>query len=109
MPLPAIPALASFFASIFTALIGFFATYLGKRLALVAAAIVAVAGAFTVFYTAVLALIAGLAVPYPIVGNAVYCFLPSNTQACISAVITAYVLRWVYEWKIRVIQYQFNF
>ncbi len=109
MALAAIPALASFLGSIFTALVGFFSAYLTKRLALVAAGVVAIAGAFTVFYAAVLALVAGLSVPFPVVGNAVYCFLPANTQACVSAILTAYVLRWVYEWKVRVIQYQFNF
>lgn len=109
----ALPALAGFgwfatvVAGLFASLIGFFAKYLTKRLAIAAALItaaIAITAAFYAAITGVLALIAPVTPPQ--FNVALGLFLPSNAKACLSAVMSAYVLRWLYDWQIKVLTYK---
>lgn len=108
MPLPALaglPWLAGILGGLFGALIDVFARFLTKRLAIVAAAVALIVGLTTAFFATLNSLAAGLigVMPPDMVALAGH-FLPSNTDACISAYLAAYAARWVYEWNVKVIQ-----
>jgi len=101
------PLLAAFIGSVLFAVIEFFAKWLTKRLAILAAVVVGVTAFTAAFVGAMKALVAGIviAVPAPVVIGASW-VLPYNTQACIAVVLAAHVLRWVYDWNVKVIQYK---
>lgn len=108
MPLPVLaglPWVASILGGLFSALFGFFAKYLTKRLAIVVAAISAIGGLTAAFFallnTAMGALTATVPPDVSIVLSHV---LPDNFQLCISTLLGAQSARWVYEWNVKVIQ-----
>lgn len=96
-----LPWLASFLAGIFGSVLGFVVKYATKRFAIVAAGLVVIAGLTAGMFAAIYAIATGLsyAMPAEIV-YAARLFLPSNTQACITAIASAEVLKWVYDWNI---------
>lgn len=101
------PIFAAWVGSLITSIATFFAAFLTKRVAIVLAVIVA-AGAFTVTFIAGLnAIIAGIvyAIP-PSISLGMSWFIPSNMDDCIAAIMAAHVLRWVYDWNIKVIQWK---
>jgi hypothetical protein len=104
LAIPAIPALAAWFGSAFIALATFLGGFLTKRIALAVAGIAALGLAFTTFYAAITALLVGVAIPFPAVDPLYNCFLPTNIKACLSIILSARVLRWVYDWSNTVIQ-----
>lgn len=105
--LAGIPWLAGILGSMFSALFSFFATYVTKRLALVAAAVVIIVSITGAFFAALQALIAGLVLQVPPEVSAMAALiLPSNMDECVTICISAKMLRWVYDWNIRIIQYK---
>ncbi|MDG9922879.1 MULTISPECIES: DUF5455 family protein [unclassified Pseudomonas] len=112
MPLPAIigiPFLASAIGGLFAGLVGFFATWMTKRLALTAAFVVASLALFGTFYAFCWALIQGIRVAAPPELDMALAFMvPSNAPACIGAALSVDVARWVYDWNTRVIQFRLN-
>jgi len=99
------PLLASLIASLFTSTVAFFAAFITKRLAIIAAVLV-IAGTITVaFIGAVQGLIDGLLWAAPTeLGLAWGWFIPDNMDNCIAAVIAAELLRWAYDWNVKVLQ-----
>lgn len=110
MPFPVlagVPWLAGVLGSAFGALFTFFATYITKRFAIVAAAIVIIAALTATLFATLEALAAGLSLYLPpqylvMVDH----FLPDNAMACVTAYLTARIARWVYAWNIRLVQYK---
>lgn len=107
MPIPVIAGLGwlgSLIGGIVTTLIAAWGTRLAQRLiniALVVTALIAVTAAFYVSMQAVVSTITP-AMP-PQFNAAVGMFMPSNATACLSAILTAYTLRWLYDWKVKII------
>lgn len=108
MPLPVIaglPWLAGVIGGLFASVLGFFTKYLTKRLAIVAAAVTAIVGLTTAFFAAISTLLGGLTAAIPadvvmLLGH----IMPANVTACISALLSAQVLRYAYEWNVKVVQ-----
>lgn len=99
--------LATLLGSLFSGIVTWFAQYVSKRVAIIAAVVTAIATLTTAFFVAVVSILSALlmAVP-PEVSIAVGLFVPSNAYACTSAVLTAHTIRWVYEWNVKVIQFR---
>ena len=108
MPLPVIagvPFLASVIGGLFTSIFTFVAQFVTKRVAIVAAALVLIAGLASAFYAAAMALISAISVTMPsIVVEAAGMFIPSNAVPVVSAVFAAKALRYAYDWNTKVIQ-----
>ena len=107
MPLPVlagIPWLASIIASAFAGLFAWFMTFVTKRFAIVAAGIAIIVGLTSGLYAALGALVSTLAVTLPstLVGN-VGLFVPSNLSACVSIYVSARLLRWAYDWNVKIV------
>ena len=96
-----IPALAATLGGLFAGLIEFLAKTYSKRVAFqlaVVASIVAVTAAFSAAIYAIYLTIAVVAPSGTACGIAL--IVPFNAVPCVSAVMSAKVVRWVYEWKI---------
>jgi hypothetical protein len=105
-----IPWLATIIGGSFAGLVGFFAKWVTTRVAIIAAAVLLIVGLTTALFSALEGLLAGLSyvVPTEIVSGAAL-VTPSNLTACTSIIITAHMLRYAYDWNIRVIQYKMKF
>lgn len=99
--------LATFLGSLFVELIKYFAKFTTKKLAVISAVVIAIGIVSTTFFVAILALALALlpqAPPMLIIGLSLV--LPSNTVTCLSSIMTAHLLKWVYDWNVKVIQYR---
>ena len=112
MALPAIiglPWLAGVLGSLFAGLVTFFVAFFTKKLALTAAFITGSLLLFGVFFAVCWG--AFQAIIYaspPELGLALAFLGPSNAPACMGAILTVEVARWVYDWNTRVIQFRLN-
>lgn len=112
MPLPAIigiPFLAGVLGQLFAGLVTFFVSFFTKKLALTAAFITGSLLLFGVFFAVCWG--AFQAIIYaspPELGLALAFLVPSNAPACMGAILTVEVARWVYDWNTRVIQFRLN-
>ena len=105
--MPLILWLGSLLGSLFTGLVGAFAAYMTKRLAIVLAVVAAIAALTTGFFLALYGIASGLATVAPsFVVLAWSLFVPSNLPVLISAALTVRVMRWAYDWNVKVIQYR---
>lgn len=108
MPIPAIlglPWLAGVLGSIFLGLVAGVSKYVTKRFALIAVAITALITVTATFFAAINALLVSISyvAPQQLV-DSFFLFMPSNAIPCISAILSAKLLRWVYDWNVRIIQ-----
>ena len=102
-----IPWLAGVLGSVFTGLVTFFSAHLSKRIAMTAAAVSAISLLTIGFYATLEGLVSAISYAAPsYVSQGASLVLPSNTQACLSAILTAYVARWVYDWNVKIIQWK---
>jgi hypothetical protein len=97
------PAIAALLGGIVVSLIGFFAKWMTKRIAVIAAAVVALTAVTATFVGVIEGLIAGISYTAPDFSG-VFLILPNNFSACISAMIAARVAYWVYAWNTAIIQ-----
>ncbi len=108
MPFPllaGIPWLASLIGGLFSGLVAFFAQYLTKRLAVVLVAISVLTTLTAAFSAALSALMTGLLIAMPPqLSQVLGWVVPSNFTACSGAIITGHLLRWVYEWNVKIVQ-----
>ncbi|MCL1478318.1 minor coat protein [Marinobacter sp. M3C] len=100
-----IPFLAGIFGSVILGLISFLAQFMTKRIAIAIAGIAAVVTVTGAFVGAISALVATIQFSFPDYEYA-FLFLPSNFQACFGAIVAAKVLRWAYDWNIKIIQWK---
>ncbi len=99
------PVLAAWLLSVFTAVLNFLSTYLGKRVAVILAVVAAYAALFGAFYASIVGLVNGVVHAYPSTGVFLAgCFLPSNTYSCLTAIVTAHIARWVYDQKVLLVK-----
>lgn len=110
MPLPMLAGvswLGGLLISAFTALFLWFVQIFTKRLALVAAALVFIIGLTTALWAALEGLISGLTLALPSeFTQAIGLILPSNTTTCVAIMVSASMLKYAYDWNIKVIQYK---
>ncbi|GHD52508.1 hypothetical protein SAMN05216429_106128 [Marinobacter persicus] len=105
MALLGIPWLAGILGTALTGLIAFFGKFLTKKLAIVAAVITAAVSLTGAFLVTIEGIMAGIYYAMPTTGNW-FAFLPGNFSACVSAIVTAEIVRWVYDWNIKIIQWK---
>lgn len=101
------PLLAAWIGSLVTSIASFFAQWLSKRVAMVAAAVVAISAFTITMIASIQALYAGIAYAAPswlVIGWG--WLVPDNADNCMAAYITAITVRWAYDWNTRVIQYK---
>lgn len=107
MPLPALAGigwLGSLIGGLFAALVGFLLKFLTQRFAIVVALIAAGIAATGLFYVAISGVIVLISpITPPQLDTALGLVMPSNFRACVSAYLSAYVLRWLYDWQIKVL------
>jgi hypothetical protein len=107
MPIQAIPWLAGALSAMFVSVFSFVTEYMTKRLAVVVAAVVVIGVTTVALFTAINLLLTGIAVAIPAnYGAYAGMFLPSNLDECITAVASARVLKYGYDWQIKIIQYK---
>ena len=101
------PLLASWLGSLLASLVSFFAVFLTKRIAIVVAVITAAAVLTGAFVAALQGLMIGIASATPTWLALGWGWLgPDNIDECAAAIISAHILRWVYYWNIKIIQYK---
>lgn len=100
-----IPWLAGIIGSGFAALFAWFMTFVTKRFALLAAGIAIIVTLTTSLYAGLVALVSAVVVQMPTeLTDLVGLFLPSNLGYCISVYVSAHLLRWAYDWNVKIIQ-----
>lgn len=105
--LAGIPWLAGVIGGAFSSIFGWFLQFFTKRLAIVGAAVTIIGTLTIALFAAIHALLAGVLVALPAEASAgISLFLPSNLSLCISAVVSARLLRYSYDWQIKIIQYK---
>ena len=110
MPIPVlagIPWLAGVVGYFFSKTFEFFLNHFTRRIALVVAGVAVLLTITATFFAAIQVLIAGLAVAMPpevVLGAGM--FIPGNADECMTAVITAHVIRYAYAWQYRIVQYK---
>lgn len=98
-----LPWLAVSIGTFFSGLLAFFAKFVTKRVAIVGAAIGVILTITATFIAAIEGLLVGIAYAAPDFGVA-FAFFPPNMSACVSAIITAKILKWAYSWNVSFIQ-----
>ena len=110
MPLPVvvgIPIIAGIIGGLFSSVFSYLATFLTKRFALVAAGIVLIVGVTTAFFASLSSILLSITmVAPPWYSLAVQLVVPDNATFCISAMLSARLLRFAYEWNVKIIQYK---
>lgn len=101
-----LPALATFFATMFGNFIAFFAKWFTARTATQLGVIASIAALTIGMITTIKGLISSLAlVAPPFYVQAVSLVVPDNAPACISALVAAHTIKWVWLWQVRFIEY----
>ena len=110
MPLPllaGIPWLAGVIGAFFVAMFTWLVQFVTKKIALVLAVVSVIALVTTTFFAAIHSVIAALSfVSPPFLSTAVSWVVPDNFTACVSAILTAHLLKWAYAWQVRILQYK---
>lgn len=90
----------SLITGVFTSLFSYLAQFLTKRLLIVVTSITVLIAITTAFFLAIDTLMQTIIVSMPTeVSQYIGLFLPSNFTACMSAIVTAKLARWAYDWK----------
>lgn len=101
------PLLAGYLGTMLFGIASWLGAFLTKRIAILVAIISMVTALTAAFVVLIETAISALSVsmpPYLLIGAS--WVWPANANACIAAIISAYVARWVYEWNIKIIQYK---
>lgn len=107
LPLVGFAWLLTALASLFASALAIFSRQLLNRLVIIAAVTAALVTVVTLFIISIKALLSGLVVPLPAAATVGFSLVvPSNFAGCVSVIMSAHILRFVYEWKTRVIQYR---
>ncbi len=99
---PLFAGLAAYTGTAFTALVGFLAVYITKKVAVTLAALAMVITITTALWAALAALAGGIAVSLPSEVNlAMGWIVPANIKECLSVYMTARLARFVYDVKMQ--------
>jgi hypothetical protein len=100
-----LPALATFFATMLGNFIAFFAKWFTARTATQLGIIAAIAsltiGMIALIKTLILSI--SLVAP-PLFSQAMSLIVPDNAPICISALVSAHTIKWVWQWQVRFIE-----
>ncbi|WP_068717610.1 DUF5455 family protein [Vibrio tritonius] len=95
-----LPALAAFFAGLVSNILAWFAKFFARNTAMNLTVITMLITLTTATTGAIYAVAAGLSQVLPsYVSDALGLLIPSNAIPCISAVLSARLLRWVWSWQ----------
>jgi hypothetical protein len=101
-----LPALATFFATMLGNFIAFFAKWFTARTATQLGIIAAITSLTIGMIAFIKALILSIAlVAPPLFTQAMSLVVPDNAPICVSALISAHTIRWVWQWQVRFIEY----
>lgn len=104
-----VPMLATFIGGLFSSLLAFFALSFTRKTAMFLAIISMLIAITLVFMAAIQILYTAVYVAAPDgVACGISLILPSNAVFCLSSILSARVFRWVYEWKITMVQQTLN-
>ena len=110
MPLPVlagIPWLAGVIGALFASIFNWLLKFFTKRFAVVGAAVAVIATITSALFVAFEALFSAIVIVSPDwVASGAMLVVPSNANLCISTIVSAYLLKWVYSWQVRIIQYK---
>ncbi|RNL67199.1 DUF5455 family protein [Zhongshania marina] len=105
--LAGIPWLAGVIGGVFSALFAYIANFVTKRLAVSVAVVSVIIAVTTAFFVAVNAIVSGITiVAPPEVAIAAGLVVPSNATLCVSSYMSALLLRWAYQWNVKILQYK---
>lgn len=97
--------LATALFSLITGLVAFLVGYLTKRFLIVAAAVVVIIALTAAMWAGLESLVSGITSSMPSAIQAgVNMMMPSNLTACIAIIIAAKLLKYAYDWNVRVVQ-----
>jgi hypothetical protein len=112
MPIPVlagIPLLLSVIGGLFASAFAYVALFVSKKLILVTAGILVIAGTTAAFFSALDSLTSSISFSAPPWYNlAVQLVVPENATFCISAMLSAHLLRFAYDWNIKLIRMKLN-
>lgn len=101
------PWLAGAIAALFFTLMQFFSKYLLKKFAVILAVIALVVSLTTGFFLAINGLVSAFVVFIPPQFTvAASWVLPSQTPTLLGFLFTARIIRWTYEWHVKVVQWK---
>lgn len=104
-----VPALVGFLASIFGSMVGWFAQWFSKKTAIQLGIVAAVVSLTIALFGAIQLIVAGISIVIPdFVQQGIDMVIPSNFLPCVSAVVSAKVVRWVWIWKVHFIELYAN-
>ena len=106
MPIPVLlglPWLAATIGGYFVTIFSFFAADTAKRLAVLLAGLAVFASLTGAFSLAIKAFLDAVAYPVPNI-SAIYLIIPSNFPSVVSAFISLRLLRWAYDWNIKIVR-----
>ena len=108
MPIPVLaglPWLVSILGGLLGSLIGYFAKFVTRKLAVVAAVVAAMVALTAAFMLAIEGLASAvMASAPPELSIAASLVVPSNASACLSAILTGHLIRYAYEWNIKIVR-----
>ncbi|MCK5616646.1 DUF5455 family protein [Candidatus Pacearchaeota archaeon] len=100
-----VSALVGFFAGLIGQMMALFATWFTKRMAIQATVVVSVVALSTAVFVAIKLVIASIVLTTPsYVQQGLNMVLPSNFSFCVSALLGAKIVRWVWAWKVHFIE-----
>ena len=103
------PWLASILSAIVLSFLSFFVRIFTKKMAFVAFFVSASALFTSAFFSALESLVSTISLSVPDYFNvACQMIVPSNSTACISVMISARVLRFIYDWNIKILNMKFS-
>ena len=110
MPVPVLmglPWLGAAIGALLVTVFGYFAQLFTKRLIIIVAVVAGVATFTAALYVALDSLVGSVSVSAPAeLSQAASMFLPGNLTACVTALLSAKIIRWVYDWNVRVLTMQ---
>ena len=96
------PVLAAFLGGIFSSLLLFFIKYFTKRVAVFLTVIAAITLLTTTFWVALYNLISAIGLSIPPEMLVFSGFLPNNIPTCLSIVLSAKTISYVYVWNVKI-------
>ena len=104
-----VAALIAFLSALLISLFEFVAEFFSKRLLIIAVSVTVLVAVTVAFFaiidTTVNAILVGVPTP---VTQYIGLFLPSNFAACMSALVTAKLARWAYDWQYNILKIKMN-
>jgi len=98
-----LPWLASVLGSLFTAVVGWLAIYMTKRIAILAAVLIALTTLTVAFIAIIESAVSGFTYAFPFAVNFGF-LIPADLQPLAVAYFTARLAHWVYSWNARIVQ-----